>query len=186
MHWNYVVGILWRHELLRTFSKEVFLVSTKTWILFSFIYWLILVLQIPIGTSNTNWYVKYQLVPWVPIGTFKYQLVLQLPIGTLNTNWYFEYQLVLWIPIGTLNTNWYVKYQLVRQIPIGTSNTNWYFEYQLVLQIPIGTSNTMSNDPPRITTRRTTTKSRASTTSSRLKIVLGTKSLNFTKTRSRS
>jgi hypothetical protein len=28
-----------------------------------------LVLQIPIGTSNTNWYFKYQLVLQIPIGT---------------------------------------------------------------------------------------------------------------------
>jgi hypothetical protein len=32
-----------------------------------------LVFQIPIGTSNTNWY-------------FKYQLLLQIPIVTSNTN----------------------------------------------------------------------------------------------------
>jgi hypothetical protein len=46
-----------------------------------------LVFQIPIGTSNTNWY-------------FKYQLVLQIPIGTSNTNCYFKYQLVLQIPMS--------------------------------------------------------------------------------------
>jgi hypothetical protein len=69
-----------------------------------------LVLQIPIGTSNTNWY-------------FKYQLVLQIRIGTLNTNWHFKYQLELQIPIGTSNTNWYFKYQLVLRIPIGINTT---------------------------------------------------------------
>jgi hypothetical protein len=53
-----------------------------------------------IGTLNTNWYLKYQLV-------------LQIPIGTSNTNWYLKYQLVPQIPIGTF-------------IPISTSNTNWY------------------------------------------------------------
>jgi hypothetical protein len=57
------------------------------------------------GISNTsilrsNWYFKYQLVLQIPIGTsntnwyFKYQLILQIPIGTSNTNWYFKYQLV--------------------------------------------------------------------------------------------
>jgi hypothetical protein len=47
-----------------------------------------LVLQIPLGTSNTTWYL--------------------IPRGISNTTWYFKYQLVLQIPIG-----WYFKYQLV-------------------------------------------------------------------------
>jgi hypothetical protein len=42
----------------------------------------ILALKKAIGISNTNWYVKYQLV-------------LQIPtIGISNTNWCFKYQLV--------------------------------------------------------------------------------------------
>jgi hypothetical protein len=48
---------------------------------------LILALKKAIGISNTNWYIKYQLVH-------------QIPIGTSNTNWYFKYQLVLQIPIA--------------------------------------------------------------------------------------
>jgi hypothetical protein len=57
-----------------------------------------LVLQIPIGTSNTNWY-------------FKYQLVLQIPIGTSNTNWYFKYQLVLQYQLVLRKYHWYFEYQ---------------------------------------------------------------------------
>jgi hypothetical protein len=43
--------------------------------------------QIPIGTSNTNCY-------------FKYQLLLQIPIVTSNANCYFKYQLLLQIPMS--------------------------------------------------------------------------------------
>jgi hypothetical protein len=59
-------------------------------------------LKLPIVTSNTNCY-------------FKYQLLLQIPIVTSNTNCYFKYQ------------NCYFKYQLLLQIPNVTSNTNCYF-----------------------------------------------------------
>jgi hypothetical protein len=65
------------------------------------------------GISNTfkgDWYVKYQLV-------------LRVPIGTSNTNCYFNYQLLLQLPIVTSNTNCYFEYQLLLRIPIVTSNT---------------------------------------------------------------
>jgi hypothetical protein len=89
------------------------------------------VLQIPIGTSNANWY-------------FQCRLVLRVTIGTSSNNWYFEYQLVLRVPIVTSSTNCYFEYQLVLRVPIVTSSTNCYFEYQLLLQLPIGTSTTDS------------------------------------------
>jgi hypothetical protein len=68
-----------------------------------------------LGISNTNlqngisnnsafkkgdWYFKYRLVLWVPI-------------GTLGADWYFGCRLVLWVPIGSLGANWYFGCQLL-------------------------------------------------------------------------
>jgi hypothetical protein len=88
-----------------------------------------------LGISNTNlqngisnnsafkkgdWYFKYRLVLWVPI-------------GTLGADWYFGCRLVLWVPIGTLGADWYFGCRLVLRVPIVTSNADCYFKCRLLL-----------------------------------------------------
>jgi hypothetical protein len=80
--------------LLPVISREHFR-KTRTNYFYKYLFG-ILNTNLQNGISNTsaakgNWYFKYQLVLQIPIGTsntnwyFKYQLVLQIPIGTSNT-----------------------------------------------------------------------------------------------------
>jgi serine/threonine protein kinase len=103
-----------------------------------------IVLRIPIVTSNTNCYYRYQLLLQIQIVTSTTNCYFEYQNWYFEyQNWYFEYQLLLQIPIVTSNTNCYFNFQFVTSnAKIGTSNTNCYFKYQLLLPLPIFTSNT--------------------------------------------